>query len=118
MTRLASQAKAASRELARLTTAENNACLLAMAGALEKNAAALKAANALDMEFGASHGLSSAMLDRLRLDDARIAGMAKGLREVAALPDPVGRILDERVRPNGLRLQKISTPIGVVVIIY
>jgi glutamate-5-semialdehyde dehydrogenase len=58
------------------------------------------------------------MLDRLRLDDARIAGMAKGLREVAALPDPVGRILDERVRPNGLRLQKISTPIGVVVIIY
>ena len=118
MTRLASQAKAASRELARLTTAEKNACLLAMAGALEKNAAALKAANALDMEFGASHGLSSAMLDRLRLDDARIAGMAKGLREVAALPDPVGRILDERVRPNGLRLQKISTPIGVVVIIY
>jgi glutamate-5-semialdehyde dehydrogenase len=118
MTRLASQAKAASRELARLTTAEKNACLLAMAGALEQNAAALKSANALDMDFGASHGLSSAMLDRLRLDDARIAGMARGLREVAALPDPVGKILDERVRPNGLRLQKISTPIGVVVIIY
>ena len=58
------------------------------------------------------------MLDRLKLDDKRIAGMAKGLREVAALPDPVGRMLDERVRPNGLKLQKISTPIGVVVIIY
>ena len=58
------------------------------------------------------------MLDRLKLDDKRIAAMAKGLREVAALPDPVGRILDERVRPNGLKLQKISTPIGVVVIIY
>ena len=58
------------------------------------------------------------MLDRLKLDDKRIAGMAKGLREVAALPDPVGKILDERVRPNGLKLQKISTPIGVVVIIY
>jgi len=60
------------------------------------------------MEFGAQHGLSAAMLDRLKLDDKRIAGMAKGLREVAALPDPVGKILDERTRPNGLKLQKIS----------
>ncbi|MDD5140023.1 MAG: glutamate-5-semialdehyde dehydrogenase [Verrucomicrobiales bacterium] len=118
MTRLAKQAKAASRELARLTTAEKNACLLAMATALEQNAAAIKEANALDMEFGAQHGLSDAMLDRLKLDDKRIASMAKGLREVAVLPDPIGKILDERVRPNGLKLQKISTPIGVVVIIY
>jgi glutamate-5-semialdehyde dehydrogenase len=118
MTRLARQARAASRELARLTTAEKNSCLLAMADALEQNPAAIKEANALDMEFGAQHGLSGAMLDRLQLDDKRIAGMAKGLREVAALPDPVGKILDERVRPNGLKLQKISTPIGVVVIIY
>ena len=118
MTRLAKQAKVASRELAKLTTAEKNACLLAMATALEQNAAAIKDANALDMEFGAKHGLSSAMLDRLKLDDKRIAGMAKGLREVAALADPVGKILDERIRPNGLKLQKISTPIGVVVIIY
>src|SRR5205823_8104881 len=55
---------------------------------------------------------------RLKLDDKRISQMAKGLREIAALPDPVGRVLDERVRPNGLRLQKISTPIGVIVIIY
>jgi glutamate-5-semialdehyde dehydrogenase len=118
MTQLARQAKAASRELAKLTTAEKNACLLAMATALEQNAAAIKDANALDMEFGAKHGLSSAMLDRLKLDDKRIAGMAKGLREVAVLPDPVGKILDERIRPNGLKLQKISTPIGVIVIIY
>ena len=118
MTQLASQAKAASRELAQLTTAEKNACLLAMATALEQNADAIKNANALDMDFGAKAGLSSAMLDRLKLDDKRISGMAKGLREVAALPDPVGKILDERVRPNGLKLQKISTPIGVVVIIY
>jgi glutamate-5-semialdehyde dehydrogenase len=118
MTRLAKQAKAASRELAKLTTGEKNACLLAMATALEQNAAALKQANALDMEAAAKSGLSSAMLDRLKLDDKRIAAMAKGLREVAALADPVGRILDERVRPNGLKLQKISTPIGVVVIIY
>jgi glutamate-5-semialdehyde dehydrogenase len=118
MTRLAKQARAASRELARLATAEKNVCLLAMAGALEKNSGALKQANALDLDAAAKSGLSSAMLDRLQLDDKRIAAMAKGLREVAALADPVGRILDERVRPNGLKLQKISTPIGVVVIIY
>ena len=118
MTRLARQARVASRELAQLTTAEKNSCLLAMAAALEKNADAIKQANAPDMDAAAKSGLSSAMLDRLKLDDQRIAAMAKGLREVAALADPVGRILDERVRPNGLKLQKISTPIGVVVIIY
>lgn len=118
MTQLAKQAKAASRELAKLTTAEKNNCLLAMADTLEKNGDAIKAANAKDMETAAQMGLSSAMLDRLKLDDKRISGMAKGLREVAALPDPVGKILDERTRPNGLKLQKISTPIGVVVIIY
>ncbi len=118
MTLLASQAKAASRILARLSTAEKNRCLEMMAGALERNAGAIQQANAADMETGARIGLSSAMLDRLKLDDKRIASMAKGLREVAALPDPVGRILEERVRPNGLKLQKISTPIGVVVIIY
>ncbi len=118
MTQLAKQAKAASRELARLTTAEKNACLLAMAEAIQQNAAAIISANALDMEAGAKTGLSSAMLDRLKLDDKRIAGMAQGLREVAALADPVGKVLDERVRPNGLKLQKITTPIGVVVIIY
>jgi len=118
MTLLAKQAKAASRALVRLSTAEKNACLVAMADALEAKRDAIKQANALDMEFGATSGLSAAMLDRLKLDDKRIAGMAKGLREVAALNDPVGRILDERTRPNGLKLQKISTPIGVVVIIY
>jgi glutamate-5-semialdehyde dehydrogenase len=118
MTRLARQAKAASRELAQLPTAEKNLCLLAMAGALEKNSEAIKQANALDMDASGKSGLPPAMLDRLKLDDQRIAGMAKGLREVAALPDPVGRILDERVRPNGLKLQNTSTPIGVVVIIY
>ena len=118
ITRLARQAKAASRELAKLTTAEKNSCLLAMADALVKNSDAIQAANALDMEAGTKSGLSSPMLERLKLDDKRIAGMSKGLREVAALADPVGKILDERVRPNGLKLQKISTPIGVVVIIY
>ena len=118
MTDLARQAKAASRGLARLTASEKDACLLAMADALEAGAAAILAANELDMAVGAEAGLSAAMLDRLRLDDRRVAAMARGLREVAALPDPVGRVLDDRKRPNGLHLQKVSTPIGVVVIIY
>lgn len=118
MTDLAQKAKAASRELSKLTTLEKNDCLEAMAATLEHHAPEIQAANQLDLETGVSLGLSTAMLDRLKLDDKRITAMAKGLREVAALPDPVGRLLDERVRPNGLRLQKISTPIGVVVIIY
>jgi len=120
MTQLARQAKVASRALGQLTTAQKNACLVKMAEALETPAliAIIQDANAQDMEAGAKSGLSSAMLDRLKLDAKRIAGMAKGLREVAALPDPVGRMLDERTRPNGLKLQKIATPIGVVVIIY
>ena len=118
MTALAKQARAASRELAKLSTAEKNACLLAMADALMANKAAIQEANARDMKAGAESGLSAAMLDRLKLDDKRVAGMAQGLREVAALPDPTGRLLDERVRPNGLKLQKVSSPIGVVVIIY
>ena len=118
MSRLAQQSKIASRQLAKLSTAEKNSCLLAMAGDLEANTAAIKQANALDLEFGVKAGLSTAMLDRLQLDDKRIVAMAQGLREVAALPDPVGRILAERTRPNGLKLQKIATPIGVIVIIY
>src|ERR1044071_4706940 len=118
MITLGKQAKLASRGLARLKTADKNQCLLAMADALNRNAVAIQKANALDMELAAKSGLSSAMLDRLKLDEKRIADMVQGLNDVAGLPDPVGRLLDERVRPNGLRLQKVSTPIGVVVIIY
>lgn len=116
ITALARQARQASRALARLTTVEKNACLVAMADALEKGKDTLLKANARDTE--AASDLSPAMLDRLRLDEKRISAMATGLREVAALPDPVGRVLDERLRPNGLRLQKVATPIGVVVIIF
>ena len=115
---LGRRAKAASRGLALLSTEEKNRCLIAMAEALEGRKDAIAAANAEDMEAAPGYGLSAAMMDRLRLDEKRIASMAKGLREVAALPDPVGRVLDERVRPNGLKLRKVSTPIGVVVIIY
>jgi glutamate-5-semialdehyde dehydrogenase len=118
MTRLARQAKEASRQLAQLTTAQKNDCLLAMADSLEAGGTMLQEANATDMEAAIEAGLSKAMLDRLELDEKRIAAMSRGLREVAALPDPVGRVLDDRTRPNGLRLQKISTPIGVIVIIY
>ncbi|MGN6386385.1 MAG: glutamate-5-semialdehyde dehydrogenase [Verrucomicrobiota bacterium] len=115
---LAKQAKAASRILATLDTDARNRCLIAMAAALEAQKDLIKAANDKDMAAAPGYGLSAAMQDRLRLDEKRIAAMAKGVREVAALPDPVGRILDERTRPNGLKLQKVSTPIGVVVIIY
>ena len=118
MAQLGRQARSASRALALLSTAEKNDCLLAMADALEQGKGPIQEANAGDMKAGTEAGLSSAMLDRLKLDEKRIQGMAKGLRDVAALPDPVGRVLDERVRPNGLKLRKISTPIGVVVIIY
>src|SRR5687767_1853037 len=104
MLQLARQAKAASRELAKLRTDEKNGCLLAMAAALEQGRDLLKRANEADMSAAAEAGLSSAMLDRLKLDEKRIGSMAKGLRDVAALPDPIGRILDERVRPNGLQL--------------
>ena len=118
MTQLAKQAKMASRELGKLSTRDKNVCLSAMAESLEQNAAVIQEANAVDLQAAAGMGLSSAMLDRLKLDEKRISGMAQGLREVSELPDPVGKLLHERVRPNGLRLQKVSTPIGVVVIIY
>ncbi len=118
MTGLARQAREASRVVARMGSEAKCGVLLAMAEALQDQAGALQEANALDRAGGEAMGLSSAMLDRLTLDDARIAGMARGLREVAALPDPVGRVLEERTRPNGLRLRKVSVPLGVVAIIY
>jgi len=118
MTALAEHAKSAAHQMTQLDTADKNACLHAMAAAIEGNAAAIQAANAKDMETGREMGLSQAMLDRLLLNDARIAGMAEGLREVAELPDPVGQTLDERMRPSGLKLKKVAAPIGVVVMIY
>ena len=118
MITLARQAKAASRALARLTTDEKNHCLNSMAQAIRQNANGIKEANSRDMEAAKESGLSGAMLDRLSLDDKRIESMASGLEDIAALHDPVGRVLEDRTRPNGLRLKKIAVPIGVVVIIY
>lgn len=118
MKELASRSKAAARQLTGLDTEQKNRCLHAMAQALCENKAAIGKANEQDLETARGMGLSQAMIDRLVLNEARIEAMAQGLREVAALPDPIGRILAERERPNGLLLQKITTPIGVVVIIY
>jgi glutamate-5-semialdehyde dehydrogenase len=115
---LGKQARAAARALAGLTSAEKDACLRAMADSIEAAAPVLAEANLRDLEVGRGLGLSAAMMDRLALNPSRITAMAAGLREVASLPDPVGRKLDERVRPNGLRLEKRAVPIGVIVIIY
>jgi glutamate-5-semialdehyde dehydrogenase len=108
----------ASRELAKLSSKKKNAILEAMADEIGLQKEAIKAANAQDLVAGREAGLSGAMLDRLTLTDARIDGMIKGLREVAALKDPVGKKLATIQRPNGLVIKKVRVPIGVIAIIF
>ena len=108
----------ASRRLAQLPADRKNAILLAMAGGLIREEAAILTANEQDVAAGREKGLSGAMLDRLALTSQRIADMARGVREVAALTDPVGEVLSEWTRPNGLRITKVRVPIGVIGIIY
>ena len=110
-------AKAAKIEIARLSSEQKNAALNAMADALMENESEILAANALDLE-AAKGTVSDVMLDRLLLTSARIVGMAQGIREVAALPDPLGHILEEHTRADGLLIQRISVPMGVIAIIY
>lgn len=110
-------AKNAATELMTLDSEIKNQALLGMAEALEKNATTILAANALDVE-NASKTLNSVMIDRLRLDEKRITAMANGIREVAALPDPVGVDLEQNVLANGLVITKTRAPIGVIGIIY
>ena len=110
-------AKAAKTEITRLTSEQKNAALNAMADALIAEEAAILAANALDLE-AARGTVSDVMLDRLQLTSARIAGMAQGIREVAALPDPTGMVLEEHTRSDGLLIQKKAVPMGVIAIIY
>jgi len=110
-------AKVAKSEIAQLTSEIKNAALYAMADALLSDQEKILAANETDLARAATT-ISPVMLDRLRLTPARILGMAEGIRQVAALPDPVGLQLDEYVRPDGLRIKKVSSPIGVVAIIY
>jgi len=116
--KIGADAKAASRELAKLSTRKKNAILEAMADELDARRDAIKAENAKDLSAGKEAGLSSAMLDRLELTDARIDGMIKGLRDVAVLNDPVGELISTWNRPNGLEIRKVRVPIGVIGIIF
>lgn len=115
------KAEAAHRASARLavtSTVIKNKALLAMAAALEAQAPAILAANALDMAAGRANNMKESMLDRLALTAERIDGMAEGLRQVARLEDPVGNVLDGRRLPNGLTVTKVRVPLGVIGIIY
>ena len=117
MKEMLTKAKAAKAEITRLTTQQKNAALNAMADALIAQEAAILAANAMDLD-AARGTVSDVMLDRLQLTSARIAGMAEGIRQVAALPDPVGHILQDYTRADGLNIRKVSVPMGVIAIIY
>src|SRR5919107_4468840 len=112
------QAKAASRELARLDTATKNVALLAMADALEQRSHEILEANARDMEAGEEAGLHSGLLDRLRLTDERLAGIASDVRTIAALADPVGETIDGHRLENGLDVRKVRVPPGVGAVVY
>ena len=112
------KARSAARALALCTTDKKNAALMAMADALEAAESDIVAANAKDLEAAPDYGLNAAAVDRLRLDANRIRAMAKGVREVAGLPDPCGEIIREWTRPNGMKITKIRVPIGVVGIIF
>jgi glutamate-5-semialdehyde dehydrogenase len=115
---LARRARAVAPVLARASTDLKDAALLAAADRLEADVGDLLAANADDVARGEADGMATGFLDRLRLDPDRIASMASGLRQVAGLPDPVGRVTAEWVRPNGLHFTKVRVPLGVVAIIY
>ena len=112
------KAKRAATALAILPDEAKQLCLFKMAEAIENNAAAIKAANETDLRLAAENNLSPAMIDRLTLNDARISGMADGMRTVAKQLDPVGKVLSKVVRPNGLEITKVSVPFGVIGIIY
>ena len=116
--RQAAAAKATTRRLAAASTAEKNAALLAIADALLARSADILAANAQDVEGAKARGTSAALVDRLRLDAARVTAMAEGVRQIARLPDPVGRIERLEARPNGLRVGRMTIPLGLVGIVY
>jgi glutamate-5-semialdehyde dehydrogenase len=111
-------ARDASRALAALDSDTKNAALRAIADALEARTPEIVEANARDMEAGRESGLSAALLDRLALDEARVAGIAAGVRSIAALPDPVGEVIDGFRLPNGLDVRKVRVPLGVIAVVY
>jgi glutamate-5-semialdehyde dehydrogenase len=112
------RARAAARLMARADTAAKNAALLAMAALIDGRSAKLTAANAADLEAARAQGLDAALLDRLTLDAKGVAAMAEGLRQIAALPDPVGTVSDLNYRPSGIQVGRMRVPLGVVGIIY
>jgi len=114
----AALARKASAAMNNLTTEQKNEALLQMADALTANAASIIEANRLDLERGRANGTSASLLDRLALDERRIGAIAQGLREIVALPDPVGDRLAAFDRPNGLRVEQVRVPIGVIGMIY
>ena len=115
---LGQRAKQAERFLRTASTASKDHGLAQIADALLEHTAAILEANAKDLANGEQAGMSPALLDRLRLDEARIAGMAQGVREIVALPDPVGKVLSGGNRPNGLQIVKVAVPLGVVAVIF
>jgi glutamate-5-semialdehyde dehydrogenase len=115
---LGRRAKAASRVLTATPTPAKNAVLCTAADLVLERAAEIQAANAADLDAARAAGMDDTPLDRLRLTDARLDGMAGGLRQIAALPDPVGEVLDGSTRPNGLEISRVRVPLGVVAMIY
>ncbi|VAX11883.1 Gamma-glutamyl phosphate reductase [hydrothermal vent metagenome] len=118
MSDIGRRARTASRLMAMATTGVKNEALLAMAALLEEQSSSLIDANAQDMDAGRKKGLDAALLDRLELNEERIAGMAEGLRQIASLPDPVGEISNLNYRPSGIQVGKMRVPLGVIGIIY
>src|SRR4051812_4442238 len=115
---VAGRARTAATDLALATRAVKDAALLAMADALESGSREILAANIEDLRAAEAGGTHAHMVDRLRLDDTRVRGMAQGLRDVAALPDPVGEVVRGSTLANGLQLRQVRVPFGVVGIIY
>lgn len=118
ITKMGSDALTASRALSNLTTDQKNKILLAMADGILSDADQIISANAIDLDNAVNNNLTNSMIDRLRLDQKRIEAIADGIRQVATLPDPVGEIMDEWERPNGIKIKQIRVPIGIIGIIY
>ncbi|MDB9838637.1 glutamate-5-semialdehyde dehydrogenase, partial [bacterium] len=118
MNTIGRQARDAARDLAVASSEDKAGALNAAADAIWADRAAILAANAKDLDFGAEKGLSPAMMDRLMLDEARVQGMVDGLRAVAAQNDPVGEVIEEWTQPTGLHIARVRTPIGVIGVIY
>ena len=118
MDRIGRAARAAMHELGASSTETRNAALVEAAAAIRADTAALLEANALDMAAAEANGVTGALLDRLKLDEGRIESMAKGLEDIATLPDPIGAVMADWTRPNGLRIARVRVPLGVIGIIY